>query len=59
MKKFVRVLHITEIIQNKKEGLKMGMFDFRRCDGFVGYIPHYFIDNKFLKCPMCDTQEPY
>lgn len=37
----------------------MGMFDFRRCDGFVGYIPHYFIDNKFLKCPMCDTQEPY
>ena len=25
----------------------MGMFDFKRCDGFAGSIPHHFIDNKF------------
>lgn len=37
----------------------MGMFDFRRCDGFVGSIPQHFIDNKFPKCPMCGTHEPY
>ena len=37
----------------------MGMFDFRRCDGFVGSIPQHFIDTKFPKCPMCGTNEPY
>lgn len=37
----------------------MSMFDFRRCDGFVGSIPQKFIDTKFTKCPMCGTNEPY
>lgn len=37
----------------------MGMFDFRRCDGFAGSVPQHFIDNKFPKCPMCGTHEPY
>ena len=37
----------------------MGMFDFKRCDGFAGSIPQHFIDNKFPKCPMCGTNEPY
>ena len=37
----------------------MGMFDFKRCDGFVGSIPQKFIDTKFPKCPMCGTNDPY
>ncbi len=37
----------------------MGMFDFRRYDGFVGCIPQKFIDTNFPKCPMCGTSEPY
>lgn len=37
----------------------MGMFDFRRCDGFAGSIPQKFIDTRFPKCPMCGTHEPY
>ena len=37
----------------------MGMFDFRRCDGFTGSVPQHFIDEKFPKCPMCGTNEPY
>lgn len=37
----------------------MGMFDFKRCDGFAESIPQHFIDSKFLKCPMCGTSEPY
>lgn len=37
----------------------MGMFDFKRCDGFVGSIPQKFIDTKFPKCPMCGTNAPY
>lgn len=37
----------------------MGMFDFRRCDGFSGSIPQHFIDNKFPKCPMCGSTDPY
>lgn len=37
----------------------MGMFDFRRCDGFAGSVPQHFIDTKFPKCPMCGTNEPY
>ena len=37
----------------------MGMFDFKRCDGFAGCIPQHFIDSKFPKCPMCGTNEPY
>lgn len=40
-------------------GKKMGMFDFRRCDGFTGSIPQHFIDEKFPKCPMCGANEPY
>lgn len=37
----------------------MGMFDFRRYDGFAGSIPQHFIDEKLPKCPMCGTNEPY
>lgn len=37
----------------------MGMFDFRRCDGFAGSIPQKFIDTNFPKCPMCGTNDPY
>jgi len=37
----------------------MGMFDFRRCDGFTGSIPQRFIDTNFPKCPMCGTTNPY
>jgi hypothetical protein len=37
----------------------MGIFDFKRCDGFVGSIPQKFIDTKLPKCPMCGTEEPY
>ena len=37
----------------------MGMFDFKRCDGFVGSVPQKFIDTKFPKCPMCGTNDPY
>lgn len=37
----------------------MGMFDFRRCDGFAGSIPQHFIDNNLPKCPMCGSPEPY
>ena len=37
----------------------MGLFDFRRCDGFAGSIPQHFIDEKMPKCPMCGTNDPY
>lgn len=37
----------------------MGMFDFKRYDGFTGSIPQHFIDSKFPKCPMCGTGAPY
>lgn len=37
----------------------MGLFDFRRCDGFAGSVPQKFIDTKFPKCPMCGTNDPY
>ena len=37
----------------------MSIFDFKRCDGFVGSVPQHFIDTKFPKCPMCGTNEPY
>lgn len=37
----------------------MGMFDFRRCDGFAGSIPQKFIDTNFPKCPMCGSNDPY
>lgn len=37
----------------------MGMFDFRRCDGFTGSIPQHFIDNNLPKCPMCGSNDPY
>lgn len=37
----------------------MGMFDFRRCDGFTGSVPQHFIDNNFPKCPMCGSPDPY
>lgn len=37
----------------------MGMFDFKRYDGFVGCIPQKFIDSKLPKCPMCGTEDPH
>ncbi|MBO5454486.1 MAG: hypothetical protein J6A69_11100 [Clostridia bacterium] len=37
----------------------MGMFDFRRCDGFTGSIPQKFIDSNLPKCPMCGSTDPY
>ena len=37
----------------------MGVFDFRRCDGFVGSVPQKFIDTNFPKCPMCGTDDPH
>lgn len=37
----------------------MGLFDFRRCDGFTGSIPQHFIDEKMPKCPMCGSTDPY
>ena len=37
----------------------MGMFDFRRCDGFAGSIPQKFIDTNLPRCPMCGSNEPY
>lgn len=37
----------------------MGMFDFKRYDGFVGSVPQKFADTNFPKCPMCGTSEPY
>ncbi|MBQ7907608.1 MAG: hypothetical protein IJ309_06500 [Clostridia bacterium] len=32
---------------------------FRRCDGFVGAIPHNFIITNFPTCPMCGSHDPY
>ena len=37
----------------------MGIFDFKRYDGFAGSVPQHFIDNKFPKCPMCGTNDPH
>lgn len=37
----------------------MGIFDFRRCDGFVGSIPQQFINKNLPKCPMCGSTDPY
>ena len=34
----------------------MGMFGFRRGDGFAGNIPQKFIDIRFPKCPMCGSR---
>ncbi len=37
----------------------MGLFDFKRYDGFVNSVPQHFIDKEFPLCPMCGTNEPY
>lgn len=37
----------------------MGMFDFKRYNGFTGNVPQHFIDNKYPKCPMCRTTDPH
>lgn len=55
-------VHIQKVYSKdpeRTEELIMGMFDFKRCDGFVGSVPQKFIDTKFPKCPMCGTNEPY
>ena len=50
---------ITKKDAQVREILIMGMFDIKCCDGLIGSIPQKFIDTKFLKCPMCGTNEPY
>ena len=50
---------ITKKDAQVREILIIGMFDFKRCGRFIGSIPQKFIDTKFLKCPMCGTNEPY
>ena len=37
----------------------MGIFDFKRYNGFTGNVPQHFIDNKYPKCPMCRTTDPH
>ncbi len=37
----------------------MGMFDFKRYDGFTGSIPQKFADANIPNCPLCGSGDPH
>ena len=34
------------------------MTDFKKNNGFTGSVPQKYIDTKFLKCPLCHSDNP-